>query len=364
MKLSSISSSAIQNAMRLTIRQSQNDMTQASLEATTGVYADIGVSLGGQTAQSIDLTRETSRIDAILGSNSIAEGRMTSSQNALSNMSTAAQDFMNQLVALRGNASGSSASLVKQTATDSLSSLIGAGNTMVNGQYIFAGTNTDVQPLTDQTASATTAIQNNLQAYASLNGTTTSQLTGAQMTDFITKYVEPAFSGTPFTPAPPTTPATPAFQTIPPWGSWSSASSQNLTSRISNSEVVDTSTNANGAGMRYLALATTVTTALSGLTLSPDAANAVTDKATSYARQAVDGLNNQASQLGLSQSRATKADDALKAQKDIFNNNIVDLQGVDPYTASTKVNSLETQLQTAYTIVSKIQQLSLVNYTW
>jgi flagellar hook-associated protein 3 FlgL len=363
MKLSTISSNAIQNAMRLTIRQSQNDMTQASLEATTGVYADIGVSLGGQTAQSIDLTRETSRIDAILGSNSIAEGRMTASQNALSNMSTAAQDFMNQLVALRGNADGSSTQLVQQTATDSLSSLIGAGNTMLNGQYIFAGTNTDVQPLTDNTAAATSAIQTALTAYAANAGVAVSALTGTQMTSFITSYVEPAFSGTPASPAPAALVDTSGNPiTIPDWSTWSSASSQNLTSRISNSEVVDTSTNANGAGMRYLALAATLTTALSGLTLSPDAANAVSDQATSYARQAVDGLNNQASQLGLSQSRATKADDALNAQKDIFNNNIVDLQGVDPYEASTKVISLETQLQTAYTIVSKIQQLSLVNY--
>src|ERR1700712_1022047 len=126
MKLSTISSNAIQNAMRLTIRQSQNDMTQASLEATTGVYADIGVSLGGQTAQSIDLSRETARIDAILGSNSIAEGRMTASQDALKNMTSAAQDFMNQLVALRGNKDGASVKLTQQTATNSLSSLIGA----------------------------------------------------------------------------------------------------------------------------------------------------------------------------------------------------------------------------------------------
>jgi flagellar hook-associated protein 3 FlgL len=348
--------------MRLTIRQSQNDMTQASLEATTGVYADIGVSLGGKTAQSIDLTRETSRIDAILGSNSVAEGRMTASQDALSNMSTAAQDFMNQLIALRGNKDSTSAALTQQKATDSLSSLIGAGNTAVNGQYIFAGTNTDVQPLTDNSTAATTEIQRALTAYATTQGVAVSALTGTQMTSFITSYVEPAFSGTPASPAPAALSDTSGTITIPDWSTWSSASSQNLTSRISNSEVVDTSTNANGAGMRYMALAATVTTALSGLTLSSDAANAVTDQATSYARQAVDGLNNQASQLGLSQSRATKADDALNAQKNIFNNSIVDLQGVDPYEASTKVNSLETQLQTAYTIVSKIQQLSLVNY--
>jgi flagellar hook-associated protein 3 FlgL len=362
MKLSSISSSAIQNAMRLTIKQSQNEMTQSSLEATTGVYADLGVSLGGNIAQSIDMTRDISRIDSITNSNSAAAARMTASQTALTDMTSQGQSLLDQLIALQGNQSGSSVNLSQTTASGVISAFTADANTMLSGQYIFAGTNTDVQPITDQTASATTAIQNNLQAYASLKGTTVDALTSDQMTDFITNYVAPAFTGVPVTPAPATTPATPAFVTIPDWSSWSAASSQNMSSRINNSEVVDTSTNTNQPGMRYLALSTTIVNALMGQNISSSALGAVTSSAISYTRQGIDGFNAQASQLGLSQARVTKANDALSAQKDIINNRIVDLQGVDPYEASTKVNSLETQLETAYTIVSKIQQLSLVNY--
>jgi len=65
---------------------------------------------------------------------------------------------------------------------------------------------------------------------------------------------------------------------------------------------------------------------------------------------------------GLSQERVEKANDALDAQANIMQTKLVDIQGVDPYEASTLVKTLETQLETAYTIVSKIQQLSLVNY--
>lgn len=346
MKLSFISSQAIQNAMRQTIRQAQNEMTSASTEATTGVYADIGVALGSNTSRSVNLTREVSRIDSILGSNSVANQRMSTSQTALTDMGSQAQKLMNQLVALRGNTDSNSVALTKQIATSSLSSVIASGNTMVNGEYLFAGTNTDVQPMTDNSAATNAAIQTALSAYATAKGTTVDKLSGDQMKDFITTKVEPMFTSD------------------SGWASWSSASDQNMTSRISNSEVVDTSTNSNSAGMRYMALASTVANALTGTTpaLNQDAQNAVTDQAISYARQSIDGLNTQASQLGLSQSRLSDANTTLNAQKTILNTNIGNLTGVDPYEASTKVNSLQTQLETAYTIVSKIQQLSLVNY--
>ncbi|QRM36473.1 flagellar hook-associated family protein [Rhizobium rhizogenes] len=344
MKLSFISSTAIQNSMRQTIRQAQNEMTDASTEATTGVYADIGVSLGSGTASNVNLTRDVTRIDSILSSNSVVNQRMTSSQTALSDMSSQAQKFMDQLVALRGNSDDSSIQLTQQTATATMSSFVADANTMVNGEYLFAGTNTDVQPMTDNSTAATTAIQSALSDYATAQGVAISDLTGDQMKDFITNVAEPLVTSD------------------SSWSDWSSASDQNMSSRISNSEVIESSTNANATGMRYLALSTTVANALMGQGLSQDALNAVTDQATSYARQAIDGLNNQASQLGLSQARLTDANTSLNAQKTIINANISDLTGVDAYEASTKVNSLQTQLETAYTIVSKIQQLSLVNY--
>jgi len=361
MKLSFISSNAIQNAMRQTFRQTQNQMMDASQEATTGVYADIGLALGGNTAQSVDLTREVTRIDAITGSNSIVTQRLSSSQQALTGMSSQAQTLLDQLVGLSGNQDSSSIQLAQQTSAAALQSLGSYANTMVNGEYLFSGINTDVKPFTDNSGPATTSILNALDTYMSTNGVASmSDLTSDQMTDFVTTVVEPMFSDD-SQPAPDN------------WASWSSASSQNMSSRISNSEVVESSTNINEPGMRYFALASIVTSALmgpitdtssplAGQSLSADARAALSTKAISYTRQAIDGLTNQQAQLGLSESRVSKANDALSAQKDIIQNRVLDLQGVDKEEAATKVNSLQTQLETAYTIVSKIQQLSLVNY--
>ncbi|PDT18369.1 flagellar biosynthesis protein FlgL [Rhizobium sp. J15] len=347
MKSSFISSSAIQNAMRLTIRQAQNQMTKATMEATTGVYADIGVSLGGNAARSVDFSREVDRIDSIKSSNSLVTARMESSQLGLSKMKDVGDGLVSKLTALQGSRDPGSITVAIQSATSALSTMMDTSNTMVNGEYLFSGINTDVQPLTDKTTATSAAIVTALNTYAAGLGKPVNQLTGAEMETFITGTVEPMFSE--------------ANWTDPTTG-WSQASSQNMTSRISNSEVIESSTNANSEGMRYFALASVTASALLSQNLSTDAMSTVSKKAISYTTKATTGLVTQASQLGLSQERVKKSNDALDAQSNIIKNKLVDLQGVDPYEASTLVKTLETQLETAYTIVSKIQQLSLVNY--
>ncbi|MGO6716411.1 flagellar hook-associated family protein [Rhizobium ruizarguesonis] len=347
MKSSFISSSAIQNAMRLTIRQAQNQMTKATMEATTGVYADIGVSLGGNAARSVDFSREVDRIASIKSSNSLVTARMESSQLGLSKMKDVGDGLVSKLTALQGSHDPGSITVAIQSATSALSTMMDTANTMVNGEYLFSGINTDVQPLTDKTTATSAAIVTQLNTYATGLGKAVSDLTGAEMSTFITTTVEPMFSETAWT---------------DPTTGWSQASSQNMTSRISNSEVIESSTNANSEGMRYFALASVMTSALLGQGLSSDAMSTVSKQAISYTTKATSGLVTQASQLGLSQERVKKSNDALDAQSNIIKNKLVDLQGVDPYEASTLVKTLETQLETAYTIVSKIQQLSLVNY--
>jgi flagellar hook-associated protein 3 FlgL len=47
---------------------------------------------------------------------------------------------------------------------------------------------------------------------------------------------------------------------------------------------------------------------------------------------------------------------------DIINTQLTDLVGVDTYEASVRLNTLLTQVETSYTITSKIQDLSLVNF--
>ena len=49
-------------------------------------------------------------------------------------------------------------------------------------------------------------------------------------------------------------------------------------------------------------------------------------------------------------------------QIDLFERNILDMEGVDPYEVSNRVTALLTQIETSYALTARIQQLSLLKY--
>lgn len=347
MKASFVSSSSMQTSLRLTISQTQTKLTQASLEATTGTYSDIGASLGSGASKSVDLTSAISQADAFKSSNSVVSLRMEASQAALSSIQDAGDTLVSNLTALQSGQDSTSVAVALQAATDTMSQLISTANGAVNGEYLFGGINVDTQPLTDQSEAVTDTIVTALGNYATSLGKSVNELTGDEMDSFITDTVEPMFSESAWT---------------DPDSGWSTASSTNMTSRVSSSETITSSTNANSEGMRYLALSSIVVSALFSQDLGADAQSTVASKAITYAAQGTSSLVTQQSQLGLSQERLEKANDALDAQSSLLQGSLVDLQGVDTSEASTLVNTLQTQLETAYTLVSKLQSMSLVNY--
>ena len=347
MKTSFVSSSAMQNTLRLTISQSQSKLLQASTKATTGTYSDLGAAIGSGAAKSVNFTSALNQVASFQSTNAIVSLRMDASQTALARVQDAGDSLVSNLTALQASQDSTSIAVALQAATDTLSQLISTGNTAVNGEYLFAGTNVDNQPLSDQSSSVTDTIVSALGDYATSLGKQVNELTGDEIGTFITDTVEPMFSESAWS---------------DPDSGWSTASSTNMTSRISASETITSSTNANSEGMRYLALASVVVSALFGQDLSASAQSTVASKAITYAAQGTSALVTAQSQLGLSQERVEKANDALDAQTTLLQVSLVDLQGVDTYEASTLVNELQTQLETAYTLVSKLQSLSLVNY--
>jgi flagellar hook-associated protein 3 FlgL len=348
MKTSTVSNIAITNTLRMTMQNAQKQLMVANAEATSGQYADVGLILGSGTARSLDLGSDVSRIDSLMDTNAIATQRLESSQSALDSMANAAQSINEALIALSGSDDAASIAVANQTVSNALATFTNAANTSVNGEYLFAGINTDVQPLDDYAtpdSTAKAAFDQLLGDYMTANGIATkADFTAEQMATFIDGTLTPAFTGD-------------------DWKTnWSDASDTNITSRISKSEVVATSTNANSDGMRYFALASVMSMELMTPEFSSAARSVASDKAVSAIGQAISGIDGQRSQLGLSESRVSKANDALDAQKNIIENYLTDLKGVDVTEAATRVQNLKTLLETSYTLTSQIQGLSLLNY--
>ncbi|NML74865.1 flagellar hook-associated family protein [Rhizobium sp. S-51] len=353
MSTSSISNLSVQTSMRLTIREAQSELLKAQQEVSTGQFADIGAELGSKTSTVVDLSRESLRLNSIISNNSIATQRLSASQEALNQIATAAEQMNTSLITISGASNTDTINTTIQTVKNSLDTMVSMVNTSVNGEFIFAGINTDVQPMADytETSAAKATFDAAFTSYFGFAPTSTVDTanivaSGAapSMDDFITNVLEPMFTGTDFT------------------TDWSSATDQVMTSRISQSETVNSSASANNNGFRYFALASVITQELLNIGAPSDAVAVAVDQAVSYTGKAITGINSTRTELGLSENRIEKADASLKIQVDIIETSLGAKTEVDAYEASTRVNTLLSLVEASYTLTSKIQALSLVNY--
>lgn len=349
MKTTLISTSAMQNAVRLAIQRAQSEVTDRQVEVTTGRHADIGLALGSKSARTISLNRDVARFDSILDSNALVSQRLSSSQEALGQMVESAQIMLDTLITVKGTQSRNQLDVAEREMRGALQNFTSLANMSSTGEFLFAGVNTDVQPMKDYLAPGSDAKVAFDAAFSAYFGFTqddpaTDTITSAQMGDFLDNHVEPMFQGAAWT------------------TNWSRASDTNMSSRITNTEVIDSSTNANEAGFRDFALAAVVGVELLGMDLGGTTRDFLDDRMISYAGNAIAGLNTQRAQMGVSEGRVTKANEALQAQKDVVATYIGELEGVDPYEASVQMNTLLTQMEASYALTARIQQMTLLNY--
>ena len=95
--------------------------------------------------------------------------------------------------------------------------------------------------------------------------------------------------------------------------------------------------------------------------LNSDTRAVVSDWAISKMGLAINGVDGERSQLGLSENRVAIANETLQAQVDIIKLNLDDLEGVDVYEASTRITALTNQMEISYNLTARIAELSLVN---
>jgi flagellar hook-associated protein 3 FlgL len=152
------------------------------------------------------------------------------------------------------------------------------------------------------------------------------------------------------------------YETSFNWASWTNASDNVMTTRISSSETVATSTSANSEGFKNLVLASVVASQLSNAGLGSGALSVVSQKATQYAGTAISGVTAQQSALGLSQERIDKANTYMSNQIKIIDTQLTGLVGVDTEEASVRLSTLLNQVETSYSITSRILGMSLADY--
>ena len=348
MKISSISTLAIINATRETRVSLQAKLVEAQKESATGRFADVGVTLGYLTQRTVSLRQDYARLQTFKDTNIVAASRLELTQTTLEGVGAAAQEFLTTLMAAR--AAPTSASVAITDAKNKLTSFAAALNTTVNGTHIFAGVNTDVKPITEYFGTPPSPAQSAMaSAFLTEFGVAQSaagveNITAADMDAFLSGAFSDLFNDANWT------------------TTWSSASDQNITSRISTNERIETSTNANAAPFRAIAAAYTMIADIGLEDLNSEAYLAVVNKAIEVVGQAVADLTQLRAGLGTSEERIAAANERIDIQRSLLNEHIMQLEGVDPYEATANVNALLVQIETAYALTARLQNLSLLNH--
>lgn len=336
MKAMSVSSNAVSQALRLQMARAQAEMIRAEKEVTTGQVADRGLHLGVRTGHSVSLDRDIARLDNIKSTNGMVTTRLDATQNALGETREIAQQMLGTLTTMLNGAL--EPAVPRTQGMSVLTTMNAMFNATIDGGYIFAGTNTDVRPLADFTDPGSNARI----AFDGLVDGLPDPIDVGAMENFLLAA---------------------ETQIIDNWNvNWSQASDETIQSRIALSETAKTSVSANESGIRQLAMAAAIVVGLVDRDMGPDAKRLLTEKAISLTGGAIESLTSIQSEVGLAQNRVSQANDRLTTQVDLFKRTQIDMVGVDPFEASTRLTSLLAQVETSYTLTARIQQLSLLRF--
>jgi flagellar hook-associated protein 3 FlgL len=336
-----ISTASLFAAPRTAVGRMQVELAQLSKEISTGRMADVGLSLGAASGQSVRLHIDTAAFEALIDSNGTLAGRLSQSQAALDQIRESADRFLAQLVTSRDV--GVPLELQGGAA---LAGFIDGVNASDGHDYLFGGINSAVAPLSEMDAGSRAAID---AAFLAKFGMTqddplAADIDAVDMQDFLDNEFAALFAD-------------------PDWGTtWSIASDQVTRNRISPTETVATSVSANQPAMRKLAVVYTMIAELGTDRLGAETRKAVIDKAIGLVGEAITGVTVLQQDLGTVQNRVKAATERLTVQGDILETRIGALEGVDPMEAKVRIDTLTTQIEMSYALTVRFLQMSILNY--
>jgi flagellar hook-associated protein 3 FlgL len=352
MRTTFVSTTSLWNSSKSSLDKLQTNLVKANKELISGREADIGLKLGSKTGDTLSLRQDRAELDAMTDSNATTLLRIKSTYKALDQVRTVANDFMNALIATP--ITPSSVDAIKYQAEANLQGMISSLNTDAGGQFVLGGVNSQERPLNSYSgagapSAAKTAVDAAFAAAPPLgfgfgqDAADVSTITPDQMKEFLDGPFADLFQGA-------------------NWQNWSNASSDNIQSRISPQERIEASANANDEAIQRLSMAYTMVFDLGLSGLSDETREVLINRAIETFSAALSGLTGMQAKLGTVQEKVEQANERMSLQKDILDEQVAQLEAVDPAEAKVRIDQLMTQIQMSYSLTAQLKSLSLINY--
>lgn len=311
----------------------KNDLHKLTHEMSSGQKADLPRALGVNQARVADIQQRISRIDVYSGNAAQLSGQYRTMEVSLDQISGATQALADRLLSSPDMMAGQQRAIAAETARHSFDTVVSALSASYGGISLFSGVNTDSAPLPDAAT-----IMTSLRAAVDLSGT------AAQIQSEVEAFFE-SDTG-------------PLVSTLYQGGQPSGKTVSIGDDRFSKVEITATS----GPIRQMLAGA-----ALASLIGDPAVA-AEPGKQKALIEGARDkmlqrgGLTTLQANLGTQQALLQQTQASMAAEKSSLSIEINDLTRADPYETASRLQQVQLQLETHYTITGRLSRLSLVNF--
>ena len=148
MSVNSVSSSTLSSVLQNSVSRLQSQLTTVETESSTGQLADVGLTLGADSAQEAALHQQMADLSAIASSNAVVTSQLDTESNAVSSLQSSASTLLASFVqGQSATPGGGAAAALQQQASGALQSFSALANASVGGVYVFGGINSGAAPV-------------------------------------------------------------------------------------------------------------------------------------------------------------------------------------------------------------------------
>lgn len=325
---------------------------RAEQEVATGRKSDVFRAIGLRSAQVISLRAGIDRTEGMIAANTQLSHRLDAMADAMGAVREAAQKVL-ALAVPNLEAPNETAAQLQLAARSALDAIIGKLNGSFQGVALFGGIDTAELPLQgwDKAAAAT--------------GLSPRQVMEAILGGGLADAADAAAKAAEVTAAFANTSATAAWNFDSSFYNGAPRSAAHLSARIDDAATIEYGVQANDPAYAGIlqGLAMLAVTDVAQIA-DAEAYKAWIGAAADALSVGVKGGVDSEARLGAAQAQLKDVTEAQKTRQDIYKSQVLDLEGVDPYEAASRVSLLQSQLQASYAVTARLQSLSFLNFMY
>lgn len=331
-------------------------LATAGEELSTGFKSDIYGSLGASAATLTSLRASFENTEAYMTTNKTLDGKLEAMLTSVDAARTSADSVL-QTAIVNSSRPTSGVSELQNEARAALESIIATLNISYNGDYLFSGVSSDLEPLTRWSDVNEATGTSPSQVLADIVGS--GPASAGEAEDMLAQ-IDAVFAST-------SGEAAQSFEGTfyrgAPALAKDGAPVPRVTARIGEGQALDYGVQANDQGIRDVIKGLAMLASVDVGAIEDEGAYAIWMGAVSAAlSNGVEGMLEISAGIGFNQQVAENAQTRLTDLALVQKTQISDYESVDPYEASTRVKNLEYQLDASYSVTAKLSQLSLLNY--